>query len=881
MDVKKLKITNNYRKLMAPFTIAMLAVRSLHPRHHSMLCWLSASLSSHKYYILPELLDREPLAACSLAGTIYKVSRIQGLAERGQGNGQNILSNIIPEIHSAQGQELDLSLTASPTGLIASPYAPANSANHAKRKFSLSLDRPVHQWPSSTFSHRGDYSNLKAIVFCRTMIVYSIAAICRILMYRLSAMQPKTSLSIRRRLAPVRRRGRRTAMRVRVPSNCHARIVVAVVLSHTSQLRCRVLLHSIMSSVQPSAREVLFQRSLSPIVRQQDHVMTLASGRCNIQSSQHSLYATDSLPARFSHVGIVPDDTVVRRVFSMISRFPRLFILALPHTHLTSPSSALTTSLLRAVQVSPLQCGEEAMWSDWCRLIAQGLDMFPNSLQTPATRRFRSFKDSDKMIKKLNTMSAYTRQKAKLKYRNRIRLERASQKQSSATPKIPNDRVKRCWERKIYVKAVRGRQCRRNLRRWPPRRASVCGEMNRRPGLGQRAARSHFIRTISQSSVLKVNNNSSSSCSYASPSAAGDADARTSCSAVDASVGNRLLYSDWLQLIASQRSIVKSPYMTFSDLWILGHKCITGEGMRVWFEGQQLIMCVVTFDFLATNSAKLCLHEAEEYRASRTSAGQCCNPARKVCSLAVARLNMLQVALTTAAGCLSLSLIVELNTFNGDYDLDHVSSPAKPSLRAWRVLEGLCLRSNITGGYLNSNCYTREVLDHEVLSLLQATPPAIFQQDNTRPHVTRNVQAFFNKRCVPLLPWTARSPDMSPMEHVWDMSGRRPYRHGPPATTVQGPRRPIHSAHIATVQQQRYSVRKENLCTVTGASDRTSLEDVTLRTATERCVSPDENYAPTANWHLSSILERGVGGLYLSISLSLHVQMSGIASETM
>ncbi|KAJ8891444.1 hypothetical protein PR048_003972 [Dryococelus australis] len=43
-------------------------------------------------------------------------------------------------------------------------------------------------------------------------------------------------------------------------------------------------------------------------------------------------------------------------------------------------------------------------------------------------------------------MYAYTRQKAKSKYRNRIRLERASQKQSSDTYKTPYVPVKRCRE---------------------------------------------------------------------------------------------------------------------------------------------------------------------------------------------------------------------------------------------------------------------------------------------------------------------------------------------------------------------------------------------------------------------------------------------------
>ncbi|KAJ8879118.1 hypothetical protein PR048_019724 [Dryococelus australis] len=48
----------------------------------------------------------------------------------------------------------------------------------------------------------------------------------------------------------------------------------------------------------------------------------------------------------------------------------------------------------------------------------------------------------------------------------------------------------------------------------------------------------------------------------------------------------------------------------------------------------------------------------------------------------------------------------------------------------------------------------------EVLPLLQVTPHDIFQQDNARPHVTRNVQAFFNELRVSMLPWLARSPDL-------------------------------------------------------------------------------------------------------------------------
>ncbi|KAJ8898162.1 hypothetical protein PR048_003522 [Dryococelus australis] len=54
----------------------------------------------------------------------------------------------------------------------------------------------------------------------------------------------------------------------------------------------------------------------------------------------------------FSHVGIVPGDAAGRRVFSGISRLPRLLIPALLHARLASPSSALKISMLRVIQIS-------------------------------------------------------------------------------------------------------------------------------------------------------------------------------------------------------------------------------------------------------------------------------------------------------------------------------------------------------------------------------------------------------------------------------------------------------------------------------------------------------------------------------------------------
>ncbi|KAJ8882524.1 hypothetical protein PR048_014335 [Dryococelus australis] len=102
-----------------------------------------------------------------------------------------------------------------------------------------------------------------------------------------------------------------------------------------------------------------------------------------------------------SHVGIVPSDTAGRRVFSEISYFL---------SHSSAPSFSLYTTMLRATQNS----------------------LRSSTLQHKNTR-----------LLKCNTISAYTRQKEKSKYINRIRLERACQKQSSDAHKTPYDRVNR------------------------------------------------------------------------------------------------------------------------------------------------------------------------------------------------------------------------------------------------------------------------------------------------------------------------------------------------------------------------------------------------------------------------------------------------------
>ena len=83
---------------------------------------------------------------------------------------------------------------------------------------------------------------------------------------------------------------------------------------------------------------------------------------------------------------------------------------------------------------------------------------------------------------------------------------------------------------------------------------------------------------------------------------------------------------------------------------------------------------------------------------------------------------------------------------------------------------------------LTANLYVSLVIQPLVLPFMNSIQGGVFQQDNACPYAVLITQLALQS--ADMLPWPARSPDLSPIEHVWDISKRQLQHHPQPALTI-------------------------------------------------------------------------------------------------